>query len=133
MVAYDMGDLRGVRHMFRGPKSDWSVMLLTFALTVVLDLTIAVYMGVMLASLLFMRRMSELTQICTCDGDEDAQKEHLRDVPLRDERLPPVCASSPSTAPSFSAWLIAFNAFSTPCPSPPKSAFSICTTSPPSI
>ena len=61
MVAYDMSDLRTVRHIFQGPKSDWSVMILTFALTVIFDLTVAVYTGVMLASLLFMRRMSELT------------------------------------------------------------------------
>ena len=65
MVAYDMSDLRTVRHIFQGPKSDWSVMILTFALTVVFDLTVAVYTGVMLASLLFMRRMSELTGIHT--------------------------------------------------------------------
>ena len=43
IVAYDMSDLRTVRHIFQGPKSDWSVMLLTFALTVVFDLTVAVY------------------------------------------------------------------------------------------
>ena len=41
VVAYDMSDLRTVRHIFQGPKSDWSVMLLTFALTVVFDLTVA--------------------------------------------------------------------------------------------
>ena len=35
MVAYDMSDLRTVRHIFQGPKSDWSVMILTFALTVI--------------------------------------------------------------------------------------------------
>ena len=61
VVAYDMSDLRTVRHIFQGPKSDWSVMLLTFALTVVFDLTVAVYTGVIPASLLFMRRMGELT------------------------------------------------------------------------
>jgi SulP family sulfate permease len=58
IVAYDMSDLRTVRHIFQGPKSDWSVMLLTFALTVVFDLTVAVYSGVILASLLFMRRIN---------------------------------------------------------------------------
>ena len=57
IVAYDISDLRTVRHIFQGPKSDWSVMLLTFALTVVFDLTVAVYTGVIPASLLFMRRM----------------------------------------------------------------------------
>ena len=71
IVAYDMSDLRTVRHIFQGPKSDWSVMLLTFALTVVFDLTVAVYTGVILASLLFMRRMGELTGLHSCVSSED--------------------------------------------------------------
>ena len=84
MVAYDMSDLRTVRHIFQGPKSDWSVMILTFALTVIFDLTVAVYTGVMLASLLFMRRMSELTGIHTCvSGEEEEAAAH--DIPLPDE------------------------------------------------
>ena len=87
VVASDMSDLRTVRHMFQGPKSDWSVMLLTFGLTVVLDLTVAVYMGVVLASLLFMRRMSELTQISTSTADEAAEDSELAQ-PLRDEDVP---------------------------------------------
>ena len=88
MVAYDMSDLRTVRHIFEGPKSDWSVMILTFALTVVFDLTVAVYTGVMLASLLFMRRMSELTGIHTCvSGEEEEAAEH--DIPVPDEESVP--------------------------------------------
>lgn len=88
MVAYDMSDLRTVRHIFQGPKSDWSVMILTFALTVIFDLTVAVYTGVMLASLLFMRRMSELTGIHTCvSGEEEEAAAH--DIPLPDEETVP--------------------------------------------
>lgn len=85
VVAYDMSDLRTVRHMFHGPKSDWSVMLLTFALTVVFDLTVAVYMGVVVASLLFMRRMGELTQICTCAPDD---KSVAADIPVSGKDVP---------------------------------------------
>ena len=59
-------------------------MILTFALTVIFDLTVAVYTGVMLASLLFMRRMSELTGIHTCvSGEEEEAAAH--DIPLPDE------------------------------------------------
>lgn len=88
MVACDMSDMRTVRHIFQGPKSDWSVMVLTFALTVIFDLTVAVYTGVMLASLLFMRRMSELTGIHTCvSGEEEEAQEH--DIPLPDEETVP--------------------------------------------
>lgn len=85
-VAWDMCGWKGLRHMFHGPKSDWSVMLLTFALTVILDLTIAVYMGVVLASLLFMRRMSELTRIHS--GSADQPPEALPDLPLHGASVP---------------------------------------------
>ena len=86
MVAYDMSDLRTVRHIFQGPKSDWSVMILTFALTVVFDLTVAVYTGVMLASLLFMRRMSAMAEVHEVECDP----EHMtcEDLPVRDASLP---------------------------------------------
>lgn len=87
MVAYDMSDLRTFRHMFAGPKSDWSVMLLTFVLTVVFDLTVAVYMGVVLASLLFMRRMGELTQICACSPDQKQEAMRL-DIPVNGRDIP---------------------------------------------
>lgn len=86
VVATDMSELRTVRHMFHGPKSDWSVMLLTFGLTVILDLTVAVYMGVMLASLLFMRRMSELTQISA--GISSEEEAASLDIPFANETVP---------------------------------------------
>ncbi len=69
VVAYDMSDFPTVRHMFRGPISDWAIMLFTFILTTVLDLTIAVYMGVMLSSLFFMKRMGELTDLDMVNTD----------------------------------------------------------------
>ena len=84
-VAWDMSGWKTIRHVFQGPKSDWSVMLLTFALTVILDLTVAVYMGVVLASLLFMRRMSDLTQI---RGGKAEEPEALADLPLHGESVP---------------------------------------------
>ena len=84
-VAWDMSGWKTIRHVFQGPKSDWSVMLLTFALTVILDLTVAVYMGVVLASLLFMRRMSDLTQI---RGGKAEEPEALADLPLHGESGP---------------------------------------------
>lgn len=87
IVAYDMSDLRTVRHIFQVPKSDWSVMLLAFALTVVFDLTVAVYTGVILESLLFMRRMSELTGLHTCVSREDEASGH--EIPIPDKNNVP--------------------------------------------
>jgi SulP family sulfate permease len=63
VVAYNMAEIDHFRHMFRMPRSDALVMLVTFGLTVIVDLTLAVQVGVVLAALLFMRRMTEVTQI----------------------------------------------------------------------
>ncbi len=75
IVAYDMSELRKLVGMLRAPKSDAIVMLLTLTLTVVLDLTVAVQVGVILAALLFMRRMSEVTTVSTFDA-ADVAAEH---------------------------------------------------------
>ena len=66
VVAYDMSEYRKFGRLLRGQRSDVAVLVVTFALTVLIDLTVAVYVGVLLAALLFMRRMSEMTDICSC-------------------------------------------------------------------
>ena len=58
-----MLEVDAIKRILQGPKSDWVVMLLTFALTLLFDLTVAVYVGVLLASLLFMRNMSVVSSI----------------------------------------------------------------------
>ncbi|MFQ3547684.1 MAG: SulP family inorganic anion transporter, partial [Termitinemataceae bacterium] len=64
VVAWDMSDLdRFVRLIHRAPKSDTIVLLTTFALTVIIDLTVAVEVGVVLAAFLFLKRMVETTGI----------------------------------------------------------------------
>lgn len=63
VVAYNMSGWRTVRAIFKNPKSDISVLLLTFFLTVVFDLTIAIEMGLLLSIILFFRRVTENTQI----------------------------------------------------------------------
>lgn len=64
VVAYNMSELHRFTHMVRtAPKPDVAVLLITFLLTVFADLVIAVNIGVMLAALLFMKRMSETVGI----------------------------------------------------------------------
>lgn len=63
MVAYNMFGVRTVKGMLRNPKSDISVLLLTFLLTVLFNLTIAIEIGLLLAVLLFLRRISESVEI----------------------------------------------------------------------
>jgi len=63
VVAYNMSEWRAFLRLFHGPRSDVLVLLTTFALTVAIDLTVAIQVGVVLAALLFMRRMAEVTQV----------------------------------------------------------------------
>lgn len=63
MVSYNMSGWRTIRGMLRNPKSDVSVMVVTFLLTVVFDLTIAIEIGLLLAVVLFLRRVMENTEI----------------------------------------------------------------------
>jgi SulP family sulfate permease len=63
MVSYHMSEWRSFAGLMRAPKSDVFVLLLTFALTVFVDLTVAVQVGVVAAALLFMKRMAEVTSI----------------------------------------------------------------------
>ncbi|MCE9632786.1 MAG: STAS domain-containing protein [Methylophilales bacterium] len=64
VVAYNMSEIHRFTHMVKtAPRSDVAVLLITFLLTVFGDLVIAVNIGVMLASLLFMKRMSETVSV----------------------------------------------------------------------
>lgn len=63
VVAYNMSGWRTIVGIFHAPKSDISVLLVTFLLTVIFDLTIAIEIGLLLAVVLFMRRVMENTEI----------------------------------------------------------------------
>ena len=63
MVSYNMSGWRTVRGILKNPKSDISVLIVTFLLTVIFDLTIAIEIGLLLAVILFLRRVMENTQI----------------------------------------------------------------------
>lgn len=63
MVSYNMSGWRTVAAIFKNPKSDISVLIVTFLLTVIFDLTIAIEIGLLLAVILFLRRVMENTQI----------------------------------------------------------------------
>src|SRR5258707_1336662 len=63
VVAYNMSEWQQFRDLLRGPKTDAVVLLATFFLTVLIDLTVAIQVGVVLATFLFMQRMSEATEV----------------------------------------------------------------------
>ena len=63
IVAYHMSEWRAFRALFRAPRQDLIILLATFILTVVVDLSLAVQVGVVLAALLFVKRMADSTRI----------------------------------------------------------------------
>ena len=71
VVSYNMSGWRTIREMMHNPKSDTFVLWLTFILTVIFDLTIAIEVGLMLACLLCMRRMAETTQVSVLTDDDE--------------------------------------------------------------
>jgi SulP family sulfate permease len=81
VVAYHMSDWRGFRSELRSPKSDVAVLLTTFALTVLVDLTVAISVGMVLASFLFIRRMASVTSVTMVTDDLDDDTIDARRVP----------------------------------------------------
>ena len=71
VVSYNMSGWRTVRSLLKNPKSDVSVLIITFLLTVIFNLTIAIEIGLLLAVVLFLRRMTETTQISVLHDELD--------------------------------------------------------------
>lgn len=63
IVSYGMCGWRSFAALMRNPKSDVAVLLITFFLTIIFDLTVAIEVGLIIACLLFMKRMSETTDV----------------------------------------------------------------------
>ncbi len=63
IVSYNMSEWRTFRSLLKGPKSDIYVLLVTFFLTVIFDLTIAIEIGLLIAMFLFMRRVMDTTRV----------------------------------------------------------------------
>jgi sulfate permease, SulP family len=63
VVSYHMSEWRSFAGLLRAPRADLIVLLLTFTLTIFVDLTVAVQVGIVAASLMFMKRMSDLTHV----------------------------------------------------------------------
>ena len=85
IVSYGMSGWRTFVQMMRNPKSDITVLLITFFLTVIFDLTVAIEVGLLIACVLFMRRMAETTQIKVIAGEIDPNEE--TDAEVHEEHL----------------------------------------------
>lgn len=82
MVAYNMCQWRTFTELVKtAPKSDIAILILTFLLTIVFDLVIAIEIGLLVAVLLFMKRMSDVTEVHSwkyAEDEEEAEREKLR-------------------------------------------------------
>ena len=77
VVSYGMSGWRSFLALMKNPKSDVTVLLITFFLTIIFDLTVAIEVGLIIACLLFMKRMSETTDVTAVTEDEiDLNKEY---------------------------------------------------------
>lgn len=82
VVSYHMSEWRSFASLLRAPRSDLLVLLLTFILTIFVDLTVAVQIGIVVASLLFMKRMSDLTHVEGITTELRDQGEDPNDITL---------------------------------------------------
>src|SRR5574344_19893 len=80
VVSYNMSGWRSFREIFSNPKSDITVLLITFFLTVIFDLTVAIEVGLVIACLFCMRRMAETTQVSVITDEIDPNNEIEIDV-----------------------------------------------------
>jgi SulP family sulfate permease len=92
IVAWNMSEIERIRHLMSAPVGDRLVLLLTLGLTVVIDLTVAIEVGVVLAAILFMHRMAEAVAIenhtTLIDDDIDDFKRNPNDRYTRRSDLP---------------------------------------------
>lgn len=84
VVSYGMSGWRSFLALMKNPKSDVTVLLITFFLTIIFDLTIAIEVGLIIACLLFMRRMSETTDVHIISNeinpDDEGSDMHLGNI-----------------------------------------------------
>ncbi|MBQ7350061.1 MAG: sulfate permease [Bacteroides sp.] len=85
IVSYNMSGWRTFKGLMKSPKSDVTVLLITFFLTVIFDLTIAIEWGLVIACVLFMRRVMETTEISVIKDEIDPNKES--DLEVHEENL----------------------------------------------
>jgi SulP family sulfate permease len=80
MVAWNMSEIEHFLSLLRAPRSDVGVLLTTFTLTVFADLTIAVGVGLVLASLLFMKQMADVSNIRAITAEFDYGADDLAEL-----------------------------------------------------
>lgn len=88
VVAYNMSEWRSFVEVFKYPKSDIIVLLTTFGLTIIFDLTIAIQIGMILAVLLFMRRMAMVTNVGIITRELKDEEEMVDVNSIQNKKVP---------------------------------------------
>ncbi len=92
IVAYNMSEWRTFKYLLKGDKADIAVLLITFFLTVIIDLTVAIEVGLVLAIVLFVKRISETSKIkvlrdefvSNTENDELAELANIEHITIPD-------------------------------------------------
>jgi sulfate permease, SulP family len=102
VVAYNMSEWRTFRAELRAPKSDVAILLTTFLLTVIVDLTVAIEVGMVLSAFLFIRRMAEVTNVTMVTREmADASEADDAETNEMARKLPPGVALYEINGPFF--------------------------------
>jgi SulP family sulfate permease len=104
IVAWNMSEVERFRHLMKAPFGDRAVLLVTFGLTVIVDLTVAIEVGVVLAAVLLMHRLSEAVEVQANIKliDEDIADDAPQDSrPVTQSELPPGVIASVIRGPFF--------------------------------
>ena len=101
IVSYNMSGWRTCKGLLKNPKSDVTVLLVTFFLTVIFDLTIAIEIGLIIACALFIKRVMETTEISVIRDEIDPSDEADMDVHEEHLLIPQGCAVYEINGPYF--------------------------------
>ena len=81
VIAYNMSEWRSFKAILKGPRYDVLVLLSTFIITVVIDLTVAIQIGMVLAAILFMKRMVDAASLDSLKPDDDGEDQPINQWP----------------------------------------------------
>jgi sulfate permease, SulP family len=88
VVAYNMSEWKHFLTILKGPRSDMTILLTTFLLTVLIDLTVAIEIGMILAAFLFMRNMIKFSNVSAIMGDTESRNDENDQEPLENFTIP---------------------------------------------
>ena len=122
IVAWNMAEIESFRHLMRGPVGDRVVLVLTFVLTAVFDLTVAIEVGLVLAAFLFMHRMSEVVAMQSDLSlvDEDSDRDIDNTEPTQRAQLPAGVEAFQISGPLFFAVANRLDDVLNQFPAPPR-------------